>query len=288
MAFTVKDFWSYINNNTTDKDIVMLHALPDGSGGFSLINMTKEEFFNIASDMTLQFNPNAATDLIIIDPNTSSKITYNTATSILEILAISQLSFPAATSIRFNPTADNTLINVNQPGVGNVGNLTFDVTSGAFRVKDANFFELEDSTVLKFNPNSSSDFILFDSSTDVKLRYVEGPKYLFFDNLPRIMMSDDGSTNEQVELKNDASSAGLTVGGFSPTNGQKKGFVAIFTDGIAFSTTLESTATANLTAEFSDARNENDPSTVNVQYREDRIFDRATVTSGASTDIPGS
>jgi len=191
--FTVKDWIAYTDNNTTNKDVVLLMALPDGGGGFDLINMTKEEFFNIASNM-----------------------------------------------------------------------------------------------VIKFNPSGSSDYIVFDDAQDVKLRYVDGSNYLFLDNLPRLIMSDDGSTNEQVELRNDASSSGLTVGGFSPTNGQKKGFVAIFTDGVAFSATLESTATADLTAEFSDARNENDPSTVNVQYREDRLYNTSTAITGNSTDIPGS
>lgn len=61
MSFTVKNWTAYTDNATTEKNVVLLLALPDGSGGFSFINMTKEEFFNISDDMTIKFNPSAGT-----------------------------------------------------------------------------------------------------------------------------------------------------------------------------------------------------------------------------------
>lgn len=71
MAFSVKDFWSYTDDPSTLKDLVVLVAKP-GGGGFSLINMTKEEFFKIAPTMPLEFQPQAGHNTLIVfdDPNT--------------------------------------------------------------------------------------------------------------------------------------------------------------------------------------------------------------------------
>lgn len=64
---SIKDFWSYIDDASTDKDAVLLWAKPDGGVGYSLRNMTKEQFFNIASTMAIKFNHFNYEDMIVID-----------------------------------------------------------------------------------------------------------------------------------------------------------------------------------------------------------------------------
>lgn len=75
MAFSVKDFWSYTDDDTAQKDLVLLLAKPGGAG-FSLVNMTKEEFFNIASDMTIKFNPTGSNAFITYDEDDSIELKY--------------------------------------------------------------------------------------------------------------------------------------------------------------------------------------------------------------------
>lgn len=81
MAFSVKDFWSYTDDPSTLKDLVLLVAKP-GGGGFSLINMTKEEFFRIAQDMAIQIDTPSG-QRTFIDFGGGRKISYVGSTNTL-------------------------------------------------------------------------------------------------------------------------------------------------------------------------------------------------------------
>jgi len=82
MAFTVKDYWAYTTSNNTDKDFLMLLALPDGGGGYNLRNITKEDFLVIPDDMTLTFEQIAGS-LITLDTTNSVTLNYVAAAQLV-------------------------------------------------------------------------------------------------------------------------------------------------------------------------------------------------------------
>ena len=186
MAFTVKDWTAYTDNNTTEKDVVLLMALPDGVGGFDLINMTKEEFFNIASDMVIQFN------------------------------------------------------------------------------------------------QSSGEMINFSQADSTSMNYIAGAKILSIIGTSNLIFAETFGGNADIQIVNGASRSSMVLGGVG-----KDGFITLLNT-LGDETDIEATATVGLTTRLTDARNDDDPTTVELQYREDRVFDRATAASGASTDLPGS
>ena len=156
MAFSVKDFWSYTDDPSTLKELVLLVAKP-GGGGFSLINMTKEEFFRIAQDMAIQIDTPSA-KRVFIDFGGGRQISYIGSTnSLLEEVTTKLISAPGQ---------DPTIIILPGPGSLKIGNSsqagtlsiegatgTVNVTNAGTGTRNSSFRE---GGVIQVNPVTSS------------------------------------------------------------------------------------------------------------------------------------
>jgi hypothetical protein len=181
--FNVKDFWSYSDDPSTLKDLVLLVAKP-GGGGFSLINMTKEEFFKIASTMSIEFT------------------------------------------------------------------------------------------------QTNGEIINFNDADGVSMNYLAGGKIIGVTGSNNFIFAETFGGNADIQIVNGATRSSIVLGGNS-----KDGFLRLLNTA-GDETNIEATASIGLTTRLTDPRNENNPTTVNIQFREDQLFDFATVSAAGSTDIP--
>jgi len=73
MAFSVKDFFSYLTSTSKNKNILYLVAVPDGGGGYLLRNITKEDIFKLDGhgiDFESTSAPAGVTAMLSIDGTT--------------------------------------------------------------------------------------------------------------------------------------------------------------------------------------------------------------------------
>jgi hypothetical protein len=105
MDIVIKNFWTYPPDTTTQKDITILFAKPDGGGGFSIRQQTKEDFFKINSAMSLVFVPAGPTTLIVFDANAGTKLDYETVTGVLSFVGLNAIDIADNTVLQFNETS---------------------------------------------------------------------------------------------------------------------------------------------------------------------------------------
>lgn len=60
---TLKEFYTFVIDNSQNKDSLILYAKPDGGGGYTLQNITKENWFKLTGH-PLDFNVAGSTDII--------------------------------------------------------------------------------------------------------------------------------------------------------------------------------------------------------------------------------
>jgi hypothetical protein len=113
MDIVIKNFWTYPDDTTTDKDIIFLFAKPDGGGGFTIRQQTKEDLFKIASSMQLQFIPAGPTTMIVFDSGPNARLTYEDIVGVLGFAGMSAIDIDANTILQFNQNGGE-LINFDQ------------------------------------------------------------------------------------------------------------------------------------------------------------------------------
>lgn len=183
MVFTVKDFWGYTDDPSTLKDLVLLVAKP-GGGGFSLINMTKEQFFKIAATMAIEFT------------------------------------------------------------------------------------------------QTNGEIINFNEADGVKMNYLAGGKIISLSGTSNLIFEESYGNGADIQIVNGATRSSIVLGGTG-----KDGYLKLLNT-VADETDIQSEATLGIVAKLTNPRNENDPTTVHFQYREDSLFDFANVADAGTTDIP--
>jgi hypothetical protein len=226
MDIVIKNFWTYPVDTTTQKDIVVLFAKPDGSEGYAIRQQTKEDLFKINPSMSLAFNPGGNYTPIVFDTVSNARLTFDSVIGLLEFIGMSIVKFDSNTKIQFEET--------------------------------------------------SGEIINYDALADVKLNYLAGPKFLWYENLGSLIMSSNFASAD-LEMKNADSLVSLIMGGLNADTGQKVGRV-LLKDANNNAMDLRSNLTEldeDVFAYLPSPRNDYDPISddpLNLAYREDDQF----------------
>lgn len=167
--FSVKNFWGYTDDDSQNKELLMLMAKPDGGGGYNLINMTKEEFFALTGQ-SIDFTIGSTGDVITFDGDTY-KLLYAAGGNLLF----------KGTSFGVSSNGTSNVVQMNATGTLRIGELT--VASGTVElIDDSNSFSATISRTLKADTTDEFEFI-GDTAMTVATA------------------SDSGSTNAPVNIR---------------------------------------------------------------------------------------